>query len=818
MIMINDRQITISVGSSRTSTDWQPQTLTVSELYERLQIPARGTETQAEYFAMQKSQQDKLKDVGGFVAGALNGPRRKANAVTGRDVITLDLDNIPAGGTEDVLRRVDGLGCGYCVYSTRKHCPATPRLRVLIPLDRTCTAEEYEPIARKLAELIGMELADPTTFEAARLMYWPSCSADAEYIYRSSDKELLSVDGMLVLYADWHDYTSWPAVPGAVSPARLAAKQGDPLTKTGVVGAFCRVYDIEAAMAAFLPGVYEPVDTASDRYTFTGGSTTGGAVSYDNGKFLYSHHATDPCCGKLVNAFDLVRLHLFGDMDDTAAPGTPVNRLPSFSAMCDKAAEDPTVSSRLLQERFTEATKGFTVIGATKDAAHGPDEDFSWMTQLKVSSKTGLPQATIDNIWIILENDPQLKGRFALNRFAGRGEVLAPLPWSNQTKRRLWDDNDNHGLYWYLEKCYQITGTAKIDAALSLHSTIHAFNEVTAYLEQLQWDGVTRLESLLIDYLGAEDTPYTRAVTRKAFTAAVARAMVPGTKFDVMTILSGPQGIGKSTLLDKMSRGFFNDSIRTFEGKEASELLQGVWLVEVSELDAFRRTDVSRIKQFLSQRADRFRAAYGRHVKDMPRCCVFFGTTNTNDYLQDKTGNRRFWPVDVGLRATSKSVWNDLPRELDQLWAEAVFYWRLGEPLYLTGELAEAAKAKQEEHREVSAREGLILEFLDKEVPSDWNSWPLDRRRMFWSGNAVGDMQLVPRERVCALEVWCELLNGQQKDMRYGDTQEINSIIAAAPGWEKTKNGVRFGYCGFQRGFMRAIHLTDTLTSNDTLA
>ncbi len=127
-----------------------------------------------------------------------------------------------------------------------------------------------------------------------------------------------------------------------------------------------------------------------------------------------------------------------------------------------------------------------------------------------------------------------------------------------------------------------------------------------------------RLDTLFIDYLGAVDSPYTRAVTRKSFTAAVARAMVPGTKYDTMLILSGAQGLGKSTLLDKMSRGWFNDSIRTFEGKEASELLQGVWLVEIAELDAFRRTDIARIKQFLSLRADRFRAAYGRHVKELP--------------------------------------------------------------------------------------------------------------------------------------------------------------------------------------------------------
>lgn len=751
----------------------------------------------AQYLALTKAQQDELKDVGGFVAGALLGTRRKAGAVAGRDVLTLDLDNIPAGGTDSVAARVEALGCGYCIYSTRKHMRHAPRLRVLLPLDRTCSADEYEPCARHMAEMIGMDLADPTTFEASRLMYWPSCCADGEYIFYAADKPLLSVDGLLATYADWHDYSSWPVVPGAMSPARLAAKQGDPLTKKGVVGAFCRVYSIEAAMATFLPGIYDPVDSMPGRFTFTGGSTTGGAVLYDDGKFLYSHHATDPCGNKLVNAFDMVRLHRFGDRDDEAAPGTPVNRLPSYNAMCEVASQDPQVSGLLLRERWEDATEGFSL------AAPEAPEDTSWMHQLQVNSKSGAPKSTMDNVWIILENDPRLKGRFALNEFAGRGEVLAPLPWADRDGRRLWGDNDNQGLYWYLEKFYQITGNGKIDGALSLHSEKHAFNDITSYLSGLRWDGTPRLDFLFIDYLGAEDTPYVRAVTRKSFTAAVARAVRPGTKFDNMTILSGPQGIGKSTLLDIMSRGWFNDGIRTFEGKEASELLQGVWLVEISELDAFRRTDVSRIKQFLSQRADRFRAAYGRHVKEMPRRCVFFGTTNTGDYLQDRTGNRRFWPVDVGLRTAKKSVWNDLPEEIDQLWAEAVVRWQLGEPLYLTGNLAEAAKLQQEGHREVGAREGLILAFLEQPVPRNWATWSLERRRMFWAGNVAGELDLVPRDRVCALEIWCELFEGQKKDMRYSDTQEINAILTAASGWERKSTALKFGYCGVQRGFVR---------------
>ena len=790
-----DRTITITVGASRRATHWQPQSLRISELYEKLRLPARGAETLTEYLSLPKGKQDDLKDVGGFVAGTLSGPRRKAGAVTGRDVLTLDLDNIPAGGTNDVLRRVEGLGCGYCVCSTRKHMPSAPRLRVLLPLDRTVTADEYEPCARRMAEYIGITLADPTTFEPSRLMYWPSCCADSEYIHLWQDKPMLSADGLLGTFADWRDTTSWPQVPGAQGPARLAAKQGDPLAKKGVVGAFCRVYSIEDAMDAFLPGVYQPVDAMPDRYTFAGGSTTGGAVLYDNGKFLYSHHATDPCGGRLVNAFDLVRLHRFGDQDDEAQPGTPTNRLPSYMAMSELAVSDQRVSGLLLQERWENATEGF--------AAQEQEEDGAWRNQLKVSAKTCLPQSTIDNIWIILENDPVLKGRFALNQFAGRGEILGPVPWNDQDRRRPWQDSDNQGLYWYLEKYYGITGSAKIDGALALHSEKHAFNDVKDYLSRLCWDGTERLDTLLVDYLGAEDSPYIRAVTRKAFTAAVARAMEPGTKFDCMTILSGPQGIGKSTLLDRMSKGWFNDSIRTFEGKEASELLQGVWLVEISELDAFRRTDVARIKQFLSLRADRFRAAYGRHVKEMPRCCVFFGTTNSDDYLQDRTGNRRFWPVDVGKQPARKSVWRDLDGELDQLWAEAITRWKSGEPLYLSGEIEAAAKAAQEDHREINAREGLILDFLGRSVPEDWSKWPLDRRRVFWNGSVAGELRLVPRDRVCALEIWCELFEGQKKDMRYSDTQEINSIIALAPGWKHQKGTLKFGYCGAQRGFVR---------------
>lgn len=799
--MKNDRKITISVGANRRALNWNAQEMLVSDLWLKLKTPARGNETLAEYMNLKKGQQDDLKDIGGFVGGSLNGMRRKANNVTGRDIITLDLDNIPAGGTDDILRRVDALGCGYCIYSTRKHQPAAPRLRVLLPLDRTITAEEYEPIARKIGEYIGLEFADPTTFEVSRLMYWPSCCSDSEYVYVAQDKSFVSADGILATYADWHDMTQWPALPGQAQFTKLAVKQGDPESKTGVVGAFCRIYDVHRAMDELIPGIYEEVDTMPGRYTYIDGSTTGGAVLYEDGKFLYSHHATDPCSGKLVNAFDLVRLHKFSDKDDEAQQGTPTIKLPSYTAMCELAMSMSEVSALMAQERYETAVKDFE--GITADNS---DEVANWSALLEVNNQTGAIKSTINNVLIILEHDPLLKGKFAMNEFANRGEVLGSLPWDKRTKRRLWDDNDNQGLYWYMEKVYRITGNGKIDGALSLHSNKFSFNEVQDYLRGLKgkWDGTPRLDTLFIDYLGAKDTAYNRAVTRKAFTAAVARAMTPGCKYDNMLILAGPQGIGKSTLLDRMSRGWFNDSIRTFEGKEASELLQGVWLVEVSELDAFRKTDVSRIKQFLSLRADRFRAAYGRNVKEIPRSSVFFGTTNTSDFLQDMTGNRRFWPVDTGEVKHSKTVWNDLTdEEIDQLWAEAFVRWQMGESLYLSGAVEEEAKIKQEEHREVSSREGLVREFLERSIPEDWYKWELDKRRMYWAGTVQDDIPTVERDRVCALEVWCELFGGSMREMKQTDTREINAIISAAPGWKKAGSPVRMGIYGAQRGFIK---------------
>lgn len=798
----NNKNLHISIAGSRKATFWPKTDMLWSDFTERLKTPIRSPETYAEYLAMNKSQQAELKDVGGFVGGTFLHDRRKASYVEGRDLVTLDMDNIPNGGTDDVLKRVGGLLCGAVVYSTRKHSAYAPRLRVVIPLDRTVSADEYEPIARKLAGILGVEFCDPTTFDASRLMYWPSCCSDGEYIYQVYDHPFCSADGILQMYGDWRNIAEWPQVPGAdaIEKHRLA-RQENPLEKQGIVGAFCRTYTIPEAMTKFIPGIYEETDVPG-RYTYTGGSTQGGAVVYDGDLFLYSHHATDPCSGQLVNAFDMVRLHKYGHQDDMAKPDTPTNRLPSFASMLRTAQEDPETKRTHLHDQFGASPDPVAQVEVS-EAPEGNDD--GWLDLLELDNK-GFVKKTINNVTTVLEHDPALKGKVVVDEFAACGLLMGPVPWDPYAEKRRWTDVDDAGFYRYMESRYGITGRDKLDAGLLIVSNDHKINDVREYLLGLSWDNVKRLDTVFIDYLGAEDNLYTRTVTRKSLTAAVARALEGGIKFDYMTILAGDQGIGKSTLLATLGKEWFSDSLTTFEGKEAAELIQGTWINEIGELTAMTKQETNAVKQFLSKTHDIYRAAYGRRTEKYPRRCVFFGTSNDDEFLKDYTGNRRFWPVDVGIHTPTKSVWDDLPGEVDQIWAEAVVVYRLGEKLYLPKDVETLAKEQQEAHRESASKEGIIREFLDKKIPKNWYSLDLMARRQFLNGNLrVDDAELVPRWKVCSGEIWQECLGSDIKYMKRMDSMEINNIMRNIKGWKKDRSSKRYGLYGTQRGFYRDI-------------
>lgn len=560
---------------------------------------------------------------------------------------------------------------------------------------------------------------------------------------------------------------------------------------------FCRVYNIYSVIEKYLPGVYAPVDNSTDRYTYAAGSTAGGAVIYDNGLFLFSHHATDPTSGKLCNAFDLVRLHLFGDKDDDAKPETPVNKLPSFLAMRDLALSDNAVSELLDQERYQEAAKDFSGLSTADN--EGAE---NWPSLLK-KNENGSYDKSAENATIVLANDPRFKGNLRLDNFSHRVMITGPLPWCQDDFPRPWGNNDRALLFIELEKFLHIRSYPIDDTAFQAVSTKNSFHPVKDYLNSLTWDGIPRLDTLFIDYLGAADTPYTRAVTRKAFVAAVARVMVPGIKYDTMTILAGQQGLGKSTLLSKLAGEWFTDSLSKMGDKEAQENIQGKWIIEIAELDALNRSDITSAKNFISKQSDHFRAAYGHFSETHKRQCVFFGTTNIHDCLHDMTGGRRFWPVDVGLIPRKKNVFQDLDAERDQIWAEAIHYWNAKETLFLSPELERAAKVVQEDHRDIDPWEESIRQFLDKPIPKDWNDWELPRREIFWGGNEKTVEPLVQRSRVCAREIWCELFLKPEVYFRQIDARRINGILESFSEWQKTTPAPMGKPYGTQRGYRR---------------
>ncbi|MCD7803531.1 MAG: virulence-associated E family protein [Oscillospiraceae bacterium] len=785
-----DGPITIATASSRKSVSWKNQETTWGQLAQRLSITQRTAETQDEYSTMRKSQKDDIKDVGGFVGGSLRNGRRKAESIITRQLLTLDIDSVPYG--EDPWPTVElVIGCAAILYSTHSHTARAPRLRLVMPLSRKVTPDEYAALSRRIAGDIGIDMCDDTTYEAHRLMYWPSTSIDADYRFEISDSQWLDVDEQLARYKDWRDSSEWPVSSRKTEiMRRLAKKQGDPLEKPGVVGAFCRVYSIEDAIEQFLPEVYEPSAT-ENRYDYIPADSSAGLVVYDDGKFAYSHHATDPICGKLCNAFDLVRLHLFGDQDDAASPGTPVNRLPSYTAMSELAIGDEAVRKSLAEYKLKEIS-----------AAFDEEEDTEWLKQLSMTPK-GKVEATIDNAFIIITHDPELRGKYYYDEFRERPVVCGDLPWINLDNRQsdIWTDSDDAGVRRLVEKKYDIDNLSKIRDAVDLAMLKLKRHPVREYLNGLVWDGVKRADTLFIDYLDAEDTEYTREVTRRALIGAVARIMSPGCKHDHILVLVGPQGCRKSTTLAKLGKGWFSDSLYTLTGKDAYEQLQGYWIIEMGEMAATRKAELEQMKQFISKQSDNFRAAYARRTQEHPRQCAFFGSTNDEEFLRDSTGNRRFWPVAV--TAEGKKRADRLTEDIvDQIWAESVVRYKSGEQWYLS-DIAEAkAKEVQSEHTEQNGKQGVVENFLESLVPKNWDERELDGRLMFYNGGFSGEEKGTERrDRVCALEIWAELFKGDIKAYTQAQAREITGMLRQVKGWKFYGST----YCGKPYGKQRAF-------------
>ncbi len=789
---MQDGKIDIAVGMSAKSKLWKNQKWTWPELVEKLITEHRTNETFKEFVSATKEEQSKIKDVGGYVGGFLRKGRRKPENVIHRQLITLDIDNAHSNFWNDFTMQFDNAAV---LHATHSHVDTNPRYRLVMPLSRECSPDEYVAVSRYIAGMIGIDLFDNTTFETNRLMFWPSSSSDVEYYVKNQNGEWVDVDEILNSYTDWTDSSSWPTSESTLREVKDASiKQQDPETKRGLIGAFCRTYTITEAIDKFLRDSYK--DAGQDRYTYIKGSTSAGLTIYDD-KFAYSHHGTDPASSKLCNAFDLVRIHKFGHLD--AGPQS----VKSFAAMEDFCKEDKDVRQTIANEKIVESKYEFA-----EELEDDVELDLSWATDLDVDGK-GKYVSSANNISLIFNNDTALKDAFKENKFDGKKYIVKSLPWRKIDRPEPMRNVDYSGVRNYFESVYGITGAIKIEDALNLEFEKQSFHPVKKYLNSLKWDGEERIDTLLIDYFGAEDTVYTREAMRKMLVGAVARIYKPGVKFDlVLTLVGGEQGTGKSSFFRALGQSWFSDSFNGFTGKEAFEQLQGAWVIEMAELSGLRKAEIESVKHFITKQEDMFRPAYGRISETYLRQCVFVATTNEKEFLRDPTGNRRFIPIDVKpvhlIDNKPLKAFIESQEEVNQVWAEAVELFRSHETLYLSKKAEGLAKAEQKNHSINDERAGIIIKYLETDLPEDWKNKDIYERRQFIN-DELTEKGTETRNYVCVAEVWCECLQKEKHDMTRYNTREINEIMKSLEGWEQINSTKNFPIYGTQKYYARKL-------------
>ena len=831
---------------------------TWKELVERLGKPTLDqVHTLDEYVRLPDAEQNRLKNVGFFVGGHCVDGKRNSHSVLLRSIVNIDIDEPTPELIDDLRSGLTPLGkFEWFAHTTRKHRPEKPRWRLVLPLAQEVPAEHYQVLSRILASMVGysveqsMDAADPVSFRIAQVMYFPSVCRGAEFDVIHNRGAVANGAEVLNSWGDWQD---WSKVPQSQKrPAgrqmEIGKKAENPTEKRGIVGAFCRAYDVPTAIKTFLPDIYVPGDEAGKkpRYTYTKGSGANGAIIEDGGLFLYSHHGTDPCGERLVNSFDMVRLHMFGaeDKDSDEAKTKPVD-MPSYQEMQRFLESNDRVIRELQKDNydfdamFDEADDGFEqtpkatasdpeiddILGATfvPDRGHvdlliaGKGKD--WAGELDLTEK-GTVKATLTNVAMILQNDPRFRGAIGWNDFAmeiyatgkvqSKLAVIAQKPILDRINGDFWTDRHDDVVRAVLEAP---SGKGKsgwglkvsdrdLRAGLSLAAMKAPYHPVQDYLNKQVWDGKKRLDTLFVDYLGTEDTDYARETARLTLIAAVARVFEPGHKFDFMPILEGLQGKRKSTFIRILARDWFAE----LEGdlgdrNKMVEKMQGKWIVEIPELSGFSKVESQELKAFVSAEADRVRLAYARRAAEYKRQCIFIGSTNDREYLRDPTGARRFWPIECYAEEIDT---DKLVREIDQIWAEAFTAYREMRtaqpngtlPLYLRSKQSQDVALQIQADRRVSTVEdawaGTIKEWL--ETPPKTDGFTDD------DDDVLGTPL---RQETCLMELWIEALGFKKEAYSQMHAAQLSRAVFMVDGWSKSDKRGHFDKYGRQRVIAR---------------
>ena len=777
---MSERKYSIAVGNSCEAKFWSNEEITFDELCQRLSKTKYTSETIEQYKHFNKEERNKAKDNGGFVGGKLKGTKRGVSEVLFRSMLTLDLDKAKVGFIDKFTAESKYLSC---LYTTHSHTKEEPRCRVIVPLSRDVTPDEYNAIARLFASQFGIEQFDACSFRIAQLMFYPTTPKDGEFIFKKIEGEVLNPDEFLADYPMWHDISTLPLTPDELpkNNVQRGRKKKHPTELKGVIGAFCRAYTVQEAIETYLSDVYEPTDK-NNRYSLKSADSKGGLIIYDD-KYAFSHHATDIACGRELNAFQLVMLHFFGSDNNDAV-----------KKMKEVARDDEHVRTQLIldngefdeDEINDDSQSESPVVSKAK-----PIKD--WISKLSIGID-GAIENTSKNLEIILENDKNLQG-FAYNELSNRVEVIGRVPWDRPKDNRFWREADESQLRLYIDKKYIEFKERNFEVAFNSIVDNRRFHPVRDYLDSLpKWDGFKRVEEVFIKFLSADDNDYTRAITKKTFAACVARAYHPGTKFDSIPVLDGAQGIGKSTLIKYLAgEEFFSDnlSLTDMNDKTAAEKIQGNWLIEIGELSGMKKADIEKVKSFVSTTDDKYRASYGRVVESHPRQCVIFATVNGDGrgYLRDITGNRRFWIVKCN-QTLQKRMWDENDKNYrDQFWSEAKEIYESGEELYLEGNLLDIATDYQNEALEQDERVGIVEQYLNRLLPTNWHEMDLYKRRSFLNGDDfICEKGTIQRTEVSNAEIWCECFGKSQSDLKSSDSYQLAAIMKQIGGWERTSS------------------------------
>lgn len=767
---------TLSVAGSSASLKWTTVKYTWSDFLERLNRDIRSTETMRDFDRLDRTARANLKDVGGYMAGELSGARRLKSAVLSRSMITLDVDYADSLFPVEFDTRFPGVAA--VIYNTRSDREKSRRFRVVIPFaEEVQDVAQYEAAARKIAELLGIDLFDPTTFQAERMMYWQSLSSDQPKVFEVFEGEPISAEYLLSLYGnneEWRDIRNWAFKSDQEKETRAIVSKAmaqNPREKAGLVGAFCRAYSVPEAIEKYLSDVYE-IAPGNDRYTYKAGHSVGGMIVFDD-LFCFSYHSTDPISdGHAYNAYDLVRVHKFGHLGKEDST-KEMNKLVCADKECVKDMVTPDADLDDFDD-YGDAVKSDSTEEVT---------ELVWDLDGK-----GNKQVTVNNFVNAFKSDPLLNGLLAYDMLKETIVFTRPSFTAKGSKKGdLVSDTDISIIKGRIERMHGIYNDAKLNDAIEQVSSDNAFHPIKLYLESLTWDGVPRIDTFLVDYMGAEDNAYTREAFRKMLLAAVTRIYEPGRKFDTALVFYSEQGVGKSTLIQRLSKGWFNDSLTNLSGKESYEAIQFAWLVELAELSALRKSDVEAVKNFISKREDTYRGAYARRVKTHKRQCVFFGSTNDDEFLKDATGNRRFFPVAVKRTRKTRIIFEPkFDAIVDQLWAEAMEGYMLGEALTLSDEAEVIAGGTREEFTERTPIQGLIEEYLDRLFPADYEDRFLAQRLDFLNGD-LGEEGTETKNSFSLIELWTEALGRRKDEYTVVKARELSNAVKALKGWKRDK-------------------------------